>query len=430
VTFTPETKQEDGFSASHLLRQWIPGQQTNESEAQSPQPDSAYTRTDRKQKNAKSKRSKEKHNIDASISEQITESNTESPRNDFNQASNKRNHETSKPKRSQDTRNTNGSLSEQIKDARTDSKAGSTCVEYLQQFSTNRASWTFNKNKQKILLKNLFNVHVIPPQHNPSIVEYLSGLQGEAARQRVVESATSILRAIAERQDDIDMESRESEEARRKAYANALMRDIQRYERSKAGPNEYDEEELADMKHEIERGQRADAVLFELLQKELYPDSYMQANPRPQQAGKQVPNGGKKREESVTTTTNNSQAAAHKKKKRKTRTAAANNSSSSSSDSDSDGDTDASKGPTTIREALSVTSDPVATASLSKSATPSATGKGTKAIFTEDLLDTVFPQTKSYHQVAPKRKRGDTDKARGFAYTHGTKDDESGSESE
>jgi hypothetical protein len=430
VTFTPETKQEDGFSASHLLKQWIPGHQANESEAPSPETGSAPPQTERKQKSTKSKRSKEKHNIDASLSEQITESSTDSPQNDFSQASNKGNHESSEPKQSQDTRNTDGSLPQQIKDARTESKAGPTCVEYLQQFSTNRASWRFNKNKQKILLKNLFNVHLIPPQHNPSIVEYLSGLQGEAARRRVVESATSILRAIAERQDDIDMESMESEEARRKAYANALMRDIQRYERSKAGPNEYDEEQLADMKHEIERGQRAEAVLFELLQKELYPERYAQANPRPQQAGRQAPNGSKKREESVPTTINNAQATTHKKKRRKTRTAAVNDSSSSSSDSDSNNDTNASKGPTTIREALSVTSDPVATAPLSKSATPSATGKGTKAIFTKDFLDTVFPQTKSYHQVAPKRKRGDSDKARGFAYTHGTKDDESASDSE
>ena len=430
VTFTPETKQEDGFSASHLLKQWVPGHQAYESEAQAAPPDPAPTQTERKQKSPKPKRSKEKHSIDASLFEQIAGSNTDSLQDDSNRASNESNHETPEPKHSQDKRTTNDSLSKQIKDARTESKAGSTCIEYLQQFSTDRASWRFNKNKQKILLKNLFNIHLISPQHNPSIVEYISGLQGEAARHRVVESATSILHAIAERQDDIDMESMESEEARRKAYANALIREIQRYERSKAGPNEYDEQQFTNMKHEIERGQRAEAVLFELLQKELYPERYEQTEQAPQPAKAQTPNGSKMREKSVPTTTNNSQATAHKRKKRKTRTATADHSSSTSSDSDSDSDTNASRGPTTLREALRVTSDPLATVRSSKSSTPSATGKGTKTIFTDDLLNKAFPESKSYHQVAPKRKRGDGGKARGFAYTHGTKDDESASDSE
>jgi hypothetical protein len=430
VTFTPETKQEDGFSASNLFKQRIPGHQANESEANSPLPDSAPTQTERKQKSAKSKQSKEKHNIDASLSEHITESNADSLQNNSSRASNERNHETSEPNQSQDKGNTNDSRSKQIKDARTESKAKSSCLEYLHQFSADRVSWRFNKNRQKILLKNLFNVHLIPPQHNPSIVEYISGLQGEAARQRVIESATSILRAIADRQDDIDMESMESEEARRNAYAKALMRDIQRYERSKAGPNEYDEQQLADMKHEIERGQRAEAVLFELLQKELYPERYEQAKTALQRANKHVPNGSTKREESAITTTDPSRTTTHKRKNRKTRTTAVDDSSSTSSDSGSDDDTNANKGPTTIREALSVTANPVATTHSSKSSTPSATGKGTKTIFTEDLLDKAFPQSKSYHQVAPKRKRGDSGKARGFAYTHGTKGDESGSESE
>lgn len=67
--------------------------------------------------------------------------------------------------------------------------------------------------------------------------------------------------------------------------------------------------------------------------------------------------------------------------------------------------------------------------------------KPTKTKFFDDeLLDQAFPATKTYHETAPKRKRGEEKgkdgkgggkKARrGYAYQHGNVQDESGSESE
>ncbi|KAK5133757.1 hypothetical protein LTR08_007407 [Meristemomyces frigidus] len=55
---------------------------------------------------------------------------------------------------------------------------------------------------------------------------------------------------------------------------------------------------------------------------------------------------------------------------------------------------------------------------------------GMKKIFDDDFLDELFPRKQSYNETAPKRKAGETSQARGFAYTHGTKEDESGSEDE
>lgn len=55
--------------------------------------------------------------------------------------------------------------------------------------------------------------------------------------------------------------------------------------------------------------------------------------------------------------------------------------------------------------------------------------KATGKPFDDDLLERLFPKPKSYHEVAPKRRRlGEA--SRGFQYIHGNRADESGSEEE
>jgi hypothetical protein len=162
-------------------------------------------------------------------------------------------------------------------------------------------------------------------------------------------------------------------------------------------------------------------VLGELLQKELYPERYQQANPsqhqehQQQRPGTSVLTGDRKREASASTSSSR-KSEISKRKKRKVRTAGTDELSESSSNSDAR----PSKGPTSIREALRP---------ISGLPAPATTAKPKHIIFDDDLLDKKFPKDKSYHEIAPKRKRGEK-KARGFAYTHGTKEDESGSESD
>lgn len=53
---------------------------------------------------------------------------------------------------------------------------------------------------------------------------------------------------------------------------------------------------------------------------------------------------------------------------------------------------------------------------------------GRKKIFDDGFLDELFPRKRTYHETAPKRKAGARSQPRGFAHTHGTRVDESGSE--
>ena len=446
VTFTPETKQEDGFSALNFSRQQFQSQSSDQSQSESPQPDSAPTQSEKKIKRLKTKQSREVEDADYPSSKPaiVSESPALGIASTAIETAAARSSPEAQPSR--DTDDANGSKKKKAKDKSSESRAITSSIEYLQQFSQDRALWRFNKKKQTILLKNLFDIHLIPLQHDQVIVEYISGLQGEAARQRLIETATSILQSIAEKQDDFEMQSMESEEARRRAYADALRNQIMRYERSNAEPNESDEKQLTDMKREIERGQRAEAVLFKLLEKELYPEKYAQPNASTQQPAKTSNlSGNSKRESSVSNTASASQVAGIKRaiategtpatglkrKKRKKRTSSPNDdSSSSSSDSDSDTNTTPSDGPRSVHEALTITSAFDSRASSKKSSVPSATGKGKKIVFDNDLLDKRFPQEKTYHEMAPKRKAGEEEKGRGFHYTHGALADESGSESE
>jgi hypothetical protein len=75
-------------------------------------------------------------------------------------------------------------------------------------------------------------------------------------------------------------------------------------------------------------------------------------------------------------------------------------------------------------------SDPAESASKAYGFGGTAAPKGKRRIFDDDFLDELFPRKKTYYESAPKRKTSDKPKARGFAYLHGTKADESGSEEE
>ena len=290
-------------------------------------------------------------------------------------------------------------------------------VNYVELFHNNKQAWKFNKNKQTELLKNLFNTYRISSQHSPAVLEYIAGLQGAAARSRLIESATAVLKDIAEKESQTDFESMESEKARRTAYGAALKRQIDQYERSQAGRSEYDDQQLTEMRNEIERGKRAEAVLGELLQRELYPERSQTAQSSTAPSRYTNKDTGPVVRQTDTTRTRS------KRRKRKSRTQ--NLSDESDSDS-SDGTSGKRRGPSTLQEAT--TADPDTSKATAKEISPPVKPTGKKTIFDDDLLDNLFPKEKSYRKAAPKQTTVDKSKGKDFASTHGTRVSESDSE--
>jgi WKF domain len=89
-------------------------------------------------------------------------------------------------------------------------------VEYLVQFHTDKEHWKFNKIRQIQLLKHAFDMD---PKHTEALLEYLKGLKGEDARNRMKTTAMDIaglsddaLKTLREQLLNVKVRLREAED--------------------------------------------------------------------------------------------------------------------------------------------------------------------------------------------------------------------------
>jgi hypothetical protein len=126
-------------------------------------------------------------------------------------------------------------------------------VDFLHQFHHDRPNWKFNKSKENHLLKNVWSMYRVPAQYTEALVAYVAGLQGAGARTRLVEGADEVLRDVAEKGGrKFDFNGFEEPATRREAYSNAIDNLT---EASSANLEQAD----------IDRAARAQAVLTQLL---------------------------------------------------------------------------------------------------------------------------------------------------------------------
>ncbi|KAK6001584.1 hypothetical protein QM012_002915 [Aureobasidium pullulans] len=199
-------------------------------------------------------------------------------------------------------------------------------VRYLEQYHTDRSSWKFNKSKQNDLLKNIWNIYRVPPSCNEALKEYLDGLQGAAARQRLRQAAQSanidIVSFIRSEISEVKDEPMETAEARKAAYDTALERQKETLRKNGIDPDPEKTKVIQEQKDYDERVQ----VVWNTMNK---------GEPQPVSRAAPV----MKEEPKVET-------ARAMRKKRKSRTdvssseSSDSSSSSESSDSESDSDSD------------------------------------------------------------------------------------------
>ena len=77
---------------------------------------------------------------------------------------------------------------------------------YLSEFQHSRSSWKFNKSKQTHLLRHILNLKHVPQSYNSALREYLLGLKGESIKAKVREQA---LKARDEDESDLAQEPME-----------------------------------------------------------------------------------------------------------------------------------------------------------------------------------------------------------------------------
>ncbi|KAF2753544.1 hypothetical protein EJ05DRAFT_542027 [Pseudovirgaria hyperparasitica] len=102
-------------------------------------------------------------------------------------------------------------------------------LKYLHTYATDRRNWKFNKTHQTTLLKHAFNIFRIPDDMEADILAYLAGLQGDAAKSRLRGTAQEIIASSAAIQDAGTMsESVVRDSAHDNALAERLIHEKKR----------------------------------------------------------------------------------------------------------------------------------------------------------------------------------------------------------
>lgn len=279
VTFTPETKQEDGDSGQAFAKAWLAPRNG------------------------------------VAISEPLDSTPTKSPRESPDKIDSEPAQQTKAPKR------------QKVKKPK--SKKGSSSVDqlavvsYLQQFNEDRGNWKFNKGLQNSLFKHIWDVQRIPPSID--IVKYSQGLQG-GARKRLQESASEIFDAfIQKHMDQIRQATTTSEVAMSR---QALWLKAEQEQESLLQQTD-DETEKSELRAEVQKADRARLLLKEVFPEHFDSEPLTTAHASATHADRGLADQKDTKEDST--------APVSKRKARKSRTAMLSD-SDSSSDSSSESD--------------------------------------------------------------------------------------------
>ena len=169
VTFTPETKVEDGDSIKQLFSAWVAEQKSQ---------DPSFLSKSRQVFDAPEPSKVEEH-IDTTLNEKQR------------RAKRIRRSEES-PIQSKEARESKPPTYPKPSKVNKATKASTRpFLEYLKHYYETRETWKFNKNHQNHLLKNVFDVEAIPSDHAHLLYKYVQGLQG-GVRTRLRDTAFSI----------------------------------------------------------------------------------------------------------------------------------------------------------------------------------------------------------------------------------------------
>ena len=154
VTFTPETKAEDGDSIKQLFNAWVAEQKSQDPSFPLESSNQAFDIPN-----------------PTRIEEEIGTALDEAER---------RVQRVKKPTKSPDKpkRKTFANTEKPSKAAKQVKPTSRPFLDYLRQYSESREKWKFNKNHQTHLLKHIFDVDAIPSDHAHLIYKYVKGLQG------------------------------------------------------------------------------------------------------------------------------------------------------------------------------------------------------------------------------------------------------------
>ena len=199
VSFTPETKAEDGSSLKDVYGAWLKAQQAEDPVFDAKQLDPALRVTENGNGAGKVYPSPvvdievDKSSAHASLlSREAQDATSHSspllPQVEAQAQPFKKKKENSRSKTKTKTK------INKIKSPKPDIDPSSPHLIYLTHHHTNPSIWKFSKPTQNHILKHLFSLRQIPTTYDPALLSYLSGLKGALARQRIRTQALDLRR--------------------------------------------------------------------------------------------------------------------------------------------------------------------------------------------------------------------------------------------
>lgn len=79
-------------------------------------------------------------------------------------------------------------------------------LSYLSHYHRARATWKFQKNRETNLFKHLYSLEHVPSKYNTSLLAYMQGLKGDAAKERMSNAAREVIKA------DMDLDKPKEDE--------------------------------------------------------------------------------------------------------------------------------------------------------------------------------------------------------------------------
>lgn len=266
VSFSAETKAEDGETGQNYFKAWAAGNQPHTPPKPSTEivvpetPDSAEKASNQAQDSpaeakTKSKASKRDKKADQAAAK------TQDPNVEGMPSLQERRESKAAKKAAKQERKAAEAQSQQAATSTKTSPSStstptappSAYLDFLHQFHHDRPNWKFNKSKENHLLKNAWSLYRVPAPYTPALVAYVAGLQGAGARTRLVEGADEVLRDVAEKGGrKFDFNGYEEPATRREAYSSAI--------------ESFNETPSATLEQaDFDRAARAQAVLTQLL---------------------------------------------------------------------------------------------------------------------------------------------------------------------
>lgn len=249
VSFTPETKTEDGEGVKQLYKTWLDKEKANDPsfEPSSTNPALRSITPTTAATNASAKELKK-------LTTATPASNSESS--------------LTEPKRKKDRKKKQPVNTSHSSSPPTDHPA----LIYLQSYKTSPNSWKFSKSHQNYLLKHLFSFTHIPSSYDTFLLSYLRGLRG-SARSRIRQQALTIRKEdedwlATELTEDQKMDQETTAQclARHKRDYDAAVARVKKQLREKEDEREEREWEILGEKEEweerIRKRRRAEVVLW------------------------------------------------------------------------------------------------------------------------------------------------------------------------